>query len=220
MKWELLKAGDEERGLITECSDGVPAISVVVGAGWSKISHKHFYNANSGVGVIFGANTKKLLYLVWETNIAVFVQFQVRRGLSQDSTNAPETGLDLPVSWRQILSLKGSGNQRRCTSWGTCTCLAMEIVPFLTQWLQMYLMECCNHVVKCYRTRLEAVVKDPRMRGCLTKAMIVWRATSARSAIMCHSNTTSMQNVQTLELYLHAKQVQVPQCTSRWTLQW
>ena len=33
----------------------VPTITVVVDAGWSKRSHKHSYNAKSGVGVIFGA---------------------------------------------------------------------------------------------------------------------------------------------------------------------
>ena len=29
-----------------------PAITVVVDGGWSKRSHKHYYNAKSGVGVI------------------------------------------------------------------------------------------------------------------------------------------------------------------------
>ena len=43
--------------------EGVPAITVVVDGGWSKWSHKHSYNANSGVDVIFGAATKKLLYI-------------------------------------------------------------------------------------------------------------------------------------------------------------
>ena len=53
-------------------------------------------------------------------------------------------------------------------------------------------VECCNHAVKCYRTRLEALVKDnPRIggRGGLTKAMIVRIATGARSAIRYHSKT-------------------------------
>ena len=46
--------------------------------------------------------------------------------------------------------------------------------------------------MKCYRTRLEALVKDnPRIggRGRLTKAMIVRIATGARSAIIYHSKT-------------------------------
>ena len=41
----------------------MPAITVVVDAGWSKRSHKHSYNVKSGMGVIFGAATKKLLFI-------------------------------------------------------------------------------------------------------------------------------------------------------------
>jgi len=41
----------------------VPAITVVVDAGWSKQTHKHTYNALFTVGVIFGHYTGKLLYI-------------------------------------------------------------------------------------------------------------------------------------------------------------
>ena len=41
--------------------NGVPAITVVVDSGWSKRSYKHSYNANSGVGVIFGAANQGIL---------------------------------------------------------------------------------------------------------------------------------------------------------------
>ena len=40
----------------------MPAITVVIDAGWSKQSHQHSYNAKSGVGVIFGAATKIPLF--------------------------------------------------------------------------------------------------------------------------------------------------------------
>ena len=63
---ELLAAGEEEKRLAIENGQyhqGIPAISVVVDAGWSKQSHKHTYNANSGVGVIFGNATGQLLYV-------------------------------------------------------------------------------------------------------------------------------------------------------------
>ena len=49
-----------QRGIFHQ---GVPAITVIVDAGWSKRTHKHTYNALSGVGVIFGQQTGKLLYL-------------------------------------------------------------------------------------------------------------------------------------------------------------
>jgi len=42
---------------------GVPAVSVIVDVGWSKRTHKHSYNALSGVGVIIGKYTGKLLYI-------------------------------------------------------------------------------------------------------------------------------------------------------------
>ena len=66
MAREITKAGDEERVLALQRNDtheGVPSITVIVDGGWSKRSHKHSYNANSGVGVIFGAVTKNLLFI-------------------------------------------------------------------------------------------------------------------------------------------------------------
>ena len=62
----LMAAGKEEKGLAEAKNcyhNGVPTITVVVNGGWSKRSHKHSYNAKSGVGVIFGAATKKLLFI-------------------------------------------------------------------------------------------------------------------------------------------------------------
>ena len=70
--WDLLEesmsaAGREERELAIQQNhldnDKVPIITVVVDAGWSKRTHKHTYNALSGVGVIFGLQTGKLLYI-------------------------------------------------------------------------------------------------------------------------------------------------------------
>ena len=54
---EIQKAGEEEKRLAIERKDffqDVPAITVVVDGGWSKRSHKHSYNAKSGVALIIG----------------------------------------------------------------------------------------------------------------------------------------------------------------------
>ena len=62
----MLEAGREEKRLAEERGDfhhGVPAITVIVDAGWSKRSHKHSYNAKSGVAVILGQETGKLLHI-------------------------------------------------------------------------------------------------------------------------------------------------------------
>ena len=53
----LLAAGKEERDLAIANDEyycGVPAITELVDDGWSKRSHKHSYNAKSGVGIILG----------------------------------------------------------------------------------------------------------------------------------------------------------------------
>jgi len=59
----MKKAGREERRLAIENNEyheGVPAITVVIDGGWSK---SHSYNAKSGVGVIIGLRTNKLLHI-------------------------------------------------------------------------------------------------------------------------------------------------------------
>ena len=59
-------AGVEEKRLAEERGDyheGFPAITVIVDGGWSKRSHKHSYNANSGVAIILGKETGKLLHI-------------------------------------------------------------------------------------------------------------------------------------------------------------
>ena len=61
----MIEAGKEEKCLAEERGsyhDGVPAICVIVVGGWSKRSHKHSYNANSGVGIILGKATGNLLH--------------------------------------------------------------------------------------------------------------------------------------------------------------
>ena len=62
----MTEARREEKWLAEERGDyheSIPAITVVVDGGWSKRSHKHSYNAKSGVGIIIGKETGKLLHL-------------------------------------------------------------------------------------------------------------------------------------------------------------
>ncbi|KAH8022336.1 hypothetical protein HPB51_023389 [Rhipicephalus microplus] len=65
---QMIKAGKEEKKLAEEagafCEDGItPYITVIVDGGWSHRSHGHRYSPNSGVAVIIGERTKKLLYI-------------------------------------------------------------------------------------------------------------------------------------------------------------
>ena len=62
----MKQAGAEEQALAisnNQYHQGVPAITVIVDGGWCKRFHKHSYNAKSGVGIMIGKETGKILYL-------------------------------------------------------------------------------------------------------------------------------------------------------------
>ena len=62
----MAEAGHEEKWIAKDKGsfhEGVPAITVIVDGGWSKRSHKHSYNAKSGVAIIIGKETGKLLFI-------------------------------------------------------------------------------------------------------------------------------------------------------------
>ena len=58
--WQRRKRLAEEKG---DYHQGMPAITVIVDGGWSKRSHKHSYNAKSGVDIIIGQRTGKILHI-------------------------------------------------------------------------------------------------------------------------------------------------------------
>ncbi|CAH1109256.1 unnamed protein product [Psylliodes chrysocephalus] len=64
---ELRKAGEEEAAIAQEKGDvdstGTPYITVIADGAWSKRSYKTNYNALSGVAVIIGEATKKVLFM-------------------------------------------------------------------------------------------------------------------------------------------------------------
>ena len=62
----MLEAGKQEKHLAEvrgDYDEGVPAITVVVDGGWSKRSHRHSCNAKSGVAIIIGKETSKILHI-------------------------------------------------------------------------------------------------------------------------------------------------------------
>ena len=62
----MVEAGREEKRLAEEKGSyhkGVPAITVIVDGGWSKRSHKHSYNTKSGVAIINGKATGRILHM-------------------------------------------------------------------------------------------------------------------------------------------------------------
>lgn len=185
---------------------GVPAINVIVDGGWSKRSHKHSYNAKSGVAVIIGKHTKKLLFL------------GVRNKYCSVCTMAENAGKEMPThlcykNWNRsspameadivvegfrhaetmhgvrYMFLIGDGDSSVLTS-------IQQSVPEWGRYVRK--IECVNHVVKNYRSKLEGIVKEnPSFKGPgrLTQKQIRRLVAGAREAIRMHSKTSNVEQL-------------------------
>ena len=77
LKKKKKEAAEEEKKLAVAKNsyhDGVPAISVIVDAGWSKRSHKHSYNASQGSALSLGLRQKSCYMLVSEISFVAYVE--------------------------------------------------------------------------------------------------------------------------------------------------
>ena len=138
--WEfMLEAGREEKRPAEERGDfhhGVPAITVVVDGGWSKRSHKHSYNAKSGVAVIVGQETGKLLH------IGVRNKYCSACAQEFPKTNiaVTRTGMRLLLRWRRTSSWRALCRQSKCMVLDICSSLEMAIAPCIQPFWHMFLI--------------------------------------------------------------------------------
>ena len=119
MKEQLLDsmrlAGEAEKELAiakNQFHQGVPYISVVTDGGWSKRSHMHSYNAKSGVGVIFGLNTKRLLFMGVRNKYCSVCAVAEHKENPHNNTSATAIGVVHHVPWRATLWQRNFGFQK------------------------------------------------------------------------------------------------------------
>ena len=108
----MIEAGKEEKRLAEEGGsyhDGVPAICVIVDGGWSKRSHKHSYNANSGVGIILGKATGKLLHIGVRNKFCTACS----RNIPRKHMTATKIGMPLLRKWKSTSLWRGLSKQKR-----------------------------------------------------------------------------------------------------------
>ena len=61
----MKQASEEEKAIAfsKDNSNDIPGIMVIVDNIWSKRAYKHSYNAESGVGIITGKETRNIMYM-------------------------------------------------------------------------------------------------------------------------------------------------------------
>ena len=196
--WEsMLEAGREEKRLAEERGEfhhGVPAITVVVDGGWSKRSHKHSYNAKSGVAVIIGQETGKLLHIGVRNKYCSACAQEIPKDQHRcyknwdASSSEMETDIILEgfVQAEQVHGVRymrfiGDGDSS----------VYPTLLANVPDWgSDIRKIECANHACKCYRSSLEALAKDHaeyRGKGGLTQKMRKRLTSAARCAIRMRS---------------------------------
>ena len=212
MKEQLVQsmaaAGQKERELAISSNNyhqGVPYVSVVADGGWSKRSHKHSYNAKSGVAVIFGLKTKQLLFLGVRNKYCSVCAVAEHKKVSPKqhicyrnwdrSSCAMES--DIIVEGFRLSEATHGIRYLKMVADGDSSVMysIREAVPY---GIYVEKIECANHAVKCYRSRLEQLAKDHpeyRGRGGLTKRAIQRLTVGARIAIRLHSKNGDIQQL-------------------------
>ena len=193
----MSQAGKEEKQLAERRGDfhqGVPAITVILDGGWSKRSHRHSYNAKSGVAVIFGQKTGKLLYLDVRNKYCTTCEMNIPKdrhecyknwnlSSSQMETDIILEGFKLAEKMHGVRYMRfiGDGDSSVHST-------LLQCVPLWGR--DITKLECANHAVKCYRSSLEKLVQDKpsyKGKGGLTLKMRKCLSSAARCAIKMHS---------------------------------
>ena len=143
-------------------------ITVIGDGGWSKRSHKHSYNAKSGVAVIIEQHTKKLLFLGIRNKYCSICsiaenagkEISVHQCYRNWNASSPAMESDILVEgFRQAeqthgvryMYLVGNGDSSVLSS-------IHQRVP---EWGRfVHKIECVNHALKNYRSKLELIVKE------------------------------------------------------------
>ena len=177
----MAEASKEEKRLAEERGDyheGVPAITVIVDGGWSKRSHRHSYNAKSGVGLIVGQATGKLLYIgvrnKYCTACTQGVPPDQRTCYKNWDESSSEMEPDIILEgFKQAEKVHGVRYKRFVGNGDSSVYLTViENIPGWGWYIEK--LECAKHACKCYRSGLEKLVQDKpsyKGRGGLTQKM-------------------------------------------------
>ena len=202
---ETMKAaGKEEKQLAEQRGDyheGIPSITVIVDGGWSKRSHKHSYNAKSGVGIIIGKETRKLLYIGVRNKYCTACAL----GIAEDkhtcykNWNQSSSEMETDIILQGFLEAECIHGLRYTRFIGDGDSSVHSTLIQNVPW--GYAIKKVECACKCYRGALEKLVQENpsyKGKGRLTQKMRQKLESSARCAIRMRSKETDRHKAITL----------------------
>ena len=200
---DLIESGKEEKRLAMAAGnmdEGVPAINIIADGGWSMRSHQHRYSANSGVAVIIGERTKKLLYLGVRNKYCSICAIADNKKSQPQPHKCYKNWEHSSSSMEKDIIVEGFKQSENMHGLRYTGLIAdgdssvhrsiIDSVPIYGRRVKK--IECANHAVRCYRKSLHDLVESHsewKGRNGLSKMKIKKIAAGARAAIRMHSAT-------------------------------
>ena len=209
----MKSAGEEERTLAISQNryhQGVPAITVILDSGWCKRTHKHSYNVKSGVGVIIGKETGKILFLGVRNKFCSLCS--CANNLNQHPAkhtcfrnwNTSSSAMETDIILEGFLKYETQHGLHYISFIGDGDSSVYPTLILSVPWGYVITkIECANHCIKCYRTALEKLVHDNpsyKEKGKLTESKCKQLTKAARSAIiMCSKENNRPEAIKKLQ---------------------
>ncbi|XP_063221397.1 uncharacterized protein LOC134530485 isoform X1 [Bacillus rossius redtenbacheri] len=167
---KMKMAGEEERKIAIQKGhivDGVPYITVIGDGGWAKRSYGHGYNSASGVGVLIGAATKKVLFLSIKNAFCSVCarakkdQTEIQQHECFKNYCGPSTGMEqcaIVEGFRHSIQQHGVMYKYYIGDGDSSTfCRIQEGVSYGRQTVKI---ECANHVTRAFSENLHKLAAN------------------------------------------------------------
>lgn len=214
-KDRMVAAIAEEKKLAKEkCnvdSDGFYNVCAIVDGGWCKRTFGHGYNASSGVAVIIGALTKKILYISVRNKVCLICRaiedgrIPAKDHVCSKNWTGPSTAMETDIIVEGLKYLE-EVHSIRCTRLigDGDTNLMKKVQENVSFGGRVLKVECANHAVRRYFRALERIKKNTSKfhgaKGIMARKILQQRMSrlimGAREAI----KNNAVQNLQEPEL--------------------
>ena len=172
----MKSAGEEERTLAISQNryhQGVPAITVILDGRWCKRTHRHSYNAKSGVGVIIGKETGKILFIGVRNKFCSIcsrannLKQHPAKHTCFRNWNSSSSAIETDIILEGFLKCETQQGLRYISFIGDGNSSIYPTLISSAPWgYAITKIECANHCIKCYRTALEKLAHDnPSYKG-------------------------------------------------------
>lgn len=159
----------KEQGNIT--SDGIPFITVVLDGAWSKRSYRVNYNALSGVAVIVGFHTKKVIWMGYRNKHCVFCNKHVNdenipEHLCSKNHSGSSTSMEADIiveGFQKSIELYGVVYKRFVAD-GDSSVFSKLTEAKVYSNVIIEKIECRNHLYRNFDTKMADLAKDTKYR--------------------------------------------------------